>query len=238
MIGCWLVLPASRSLAAILVLLYQFGVFPLSPATVLAENATGPHLLKAIPLTQLRSIFPSDVHLLIEPNAIEAFLVDLDRIPPDWATVYGQGHNEPGYDERLFNLNRERDALRDGNAALTRRVAFVWTGELSRFDPEAQAYRVAIGPEFNSTNWGLVRFKPEEFPSDLRVRPDKTLADRISRSLSKDEKVQVFVVMAGKLTSAESIIYDFSHDEEGVGLVMPVVRVEQVEVLVRDPPTS
>lgn len=233
MIERWLVSLASRSLAAILLLLYQFGV---SPATVQAEVEPGPRSLRTIPLTQLRSIFPSDVHLLIERDAIEAFLVDLDRIPPDWATVYGQGHNDPGHDERLFNLNRERDAFREGNPALTRRVAFVWTGELSRFDHETQAYRVAIGPEFNSTNWGLVRFKPQEFPSDLRVRPDKTLADRIRRSLSSDEKVQVFVVMAGKLIPAESIIYDFSHDEEGVGLIMPVVRIEQVEVLVRDQP--
>ena len=238
MIERWLVSPASRSLAAILLLLCLFGVFPWLPATLQAEDATGPRALRTTPLTELRSIFPSDVHILIERNAIEAFLVDLDRIPPDWTTVYGQGHNEPGFDERLFKLNRERDALRDGNPALTRRVAFVWTGELSRFDSDAQAYTVAIGPEFNSTSWGLVRFKPEEFPSDLRVRPDKNLADRISRSLSKGGKVQVFVVMAGKLIPAESIIYDFSHDEEGVGLVMPVVRIEQVEVLVRDPPAS
>jgi hypothetical protein len=238
MIGRWLVPPVGRWLSAILVLLCQFGVFLLLPTTVQAEKAIGPHSLRTIPLTQLRSIFPSDVHILIEPNAIEAFLVDLDRIPPDWATVYGQGHNEPGYDERLFILNRERDALRDGNPTLTKRVAFVWMGELSRFDPDAQAYGVAIGPEFTSTSWGLVRFKPEEFPSDLLVKPDKTLADQIGRSRSKDEKVHVVVVMAGRLIPVESIIYDFSHEEEGVGLIMPVVRVEQVEVLVRDPPGS
>ena len=238
MIGRWLVPPAGRSLAAILVLLCQFGGVALFPVTVQAERATGPHSLRTIPLTQLSSIFPSDVHLLLEPNAIEAFLVDLDRIPPDWATVYGQGHNEPGYDERLFSLNRERDALRDGNPALTKRVAFAWMGELSHFDPDAQAYGVAIGPKFTSTDWGLVRFKPEEFPSDLRVKPEKPLADQISRILPTGGKVQVFVVMAGKLIPAESIIYDLSHDEEGVGLIMPVVRVEQVEVLVRDPSGS
>jgi hypothetical protein len=236
MIGRWFVPLASRSLATILVLLYQFGVFPLLPVTVQAEDASGVRSLRTIPLTQLHSIFPADVQILIERKAIDAFLIELDRVPPDWATVYGQGHNDPGHDERLFNLNRERDALRDGNPALTRRVAFVWTGELSRFDLETQAYRVAIGPDFNATSWGLVRFKPEEFPGDLRVRPDKTLADRIKRSLSRQEKVQVFVVMAGKLIPTESIIYDFSHDEEGAGLIMPVVRVEQVEVLVKDQP--
>lgn len=236
MIGRWFVLLASRSLTIIFVLLCQCGVFSLLPVTVQAEDTAGVRSLRAIRLTQLQSIFPSDVQILIERKAIEAFLIELDRTPPDWATVYGQGHNDPDYDERLFNLNRERDALREGNLALERRVAFVWTGELSRFDLETQAYRVAIGPDFNATSWGLVRFKPEEFPGDLRVRPDKALADRIKGSLSKHEKVQVFVVMAGKPIPTESIIYDFSHDEEGAGLIMPVVRVEQVEVLVNDQP--
>jgi hypothetical protein len=37
--------------------------------------------------------------------------------------------------------------------------------------------------------------------------------------------------MAGVLIPFESIIYDFSHEEEGVGVIMPVVSVEQVEVL-------
>ena len=94
---------------------------------------------------------------------------------------------------------------------------------------------MAVGPEFNSTRWGIVRFKPEEFPNNLRVRPDKKLAGWISRSLAKREKAHVLVVMAGVLIPSESIIYDFSHEEEGVGLIMPVVRVEQVEVLFREP---
>lgn len=206
----------------------------MSPLDSRSDDTTAPHLLRTIPLTQIGSILPHDTQLLIERNAIEAFLVELDQKPPDWAIVYGRGHNDPGHDERVFNLNRERDALRDGNPAIKRRVAFVWTGELSRFDPKAQAYTVAIGPEFNPTSWGLVRFKPEEFPGDLRVRPDNTLTDRISRSLYRGEKVHVFVVMVGKLIPDESIIYDFSHDEEGVGLIMPVVRIEQVEVLLRE----
>jgi hypothetical protein len=172
---------------------------------------------------------------LFEQSAIEAFLTTLEGAPPDWATVYGYGHHDPGHDERLFNLNRQRDAAREGNPVLNRRVAFVWPGELSQFDPETKSYAVAVGPEFNSTRWGLVRFKPEEVPSNLRVRPDKKSAARISRSLAKRKKVHVSVVMAGVLIPSESIIYDFSHEEEGVGLIMPVVRVEQVEVLFRKP---
>jgi hypothetical protein len=159
----------------------------------------------------------------------------MEGTPPDWTTVYGHGHQDPEHDERLFNLNRERDAAREGNPTLTWRLAFVWTGEVSHFDADTRSYSVAVGPELTPTSWGLVRFKPEEFPSNLRVRPDKHLAAWIDRSLRRHESVQVFIVMAGTLIPTESIIYDFSHDAEGVGLIMPVVKVEQVEVVLVKP---
>ena len=41
--------------------------------------------------------------------------------------------------------------------------------------------------------------------------------------------MEIDVVMTGQLVPEESIVYDFSHDEEGLGLIMPVVRVEHVE---------
>ncbi|UVT19935.1 MAG: hypothetical protein H8K03_19475 [Nitrospira sp.] len=232
--NCLLALLLSRLLAPLLSLLCLSDLI-LAPAGVRSEDAAGLHPLKMIPLAQLDSLLPSGTHLLIERSAIEAFLTALEGAPPDWAAVYGSGHHDPGHDDRLFNLNRERDAAREGNPALNRHVAFVWTGELSQFDPETKGYSVAVGPEFNATGWGMVRFKPEELPSNLRVRPDNTLADLIRRRLAGHEKVEVIVVMAGALSPSESIIYDFSHDEEGVGLIMPVVRVEQVEVVFRKP---
>ncbi|MCS6303258.1 MAG: hypothetical protein H8K07_06290 [Nitrospira sp.] len=206
------------------------------PTTIQADDRIGPRPLRTILPAKLASILPSGTHILIERTTIEAFLTTLEGAPPDWAIVYGYGHHDPRHDERLFNLNRERDAAREGSPVLNWRVAFVWPGELSQFDPETKSYAVAVGPELNSTGWGLVRFKPEEFPSNLRVRPDKKFAARISRSLAKREKVHVLVVMAGVLIPSESIIYDFSHEEEGVGLIMPVVRIEQVEVILRGSP--
>lgn len=215
-------------------LLCLSGLIILSTA-IQAEDGVGFRPLRTISPAKVASLLPPDTHVLFDRSSIEAFLVELEGAPPDWATVYGDGHHDPGHDERLFNLNRERDAAREGNPVLNRRVAFVWPGELSHFDPETKSYAVAVGPEFNSTGWGMVRFKPEEFPNNLRVRPNQKLADRISRSLAKGDKALVSVVMAGVLIPTESIIYDFSHEEEGVGLVMPVVRVEQVEVLFRGP---
>jgi len=37
--------------------------------------------------------------------------------------------------------------------------------------------------------------------------------------------------MVGRLVPEESLVYDFSHDEEGVGIIMPVVRIERIEYL-------
>ena len=225
-------LVVSRPFTRLLVCLLLSGLL-LVPSPIRSEDTTGLRPLRTIALTKVESLLPEGTHVLIERSTIEAFLVALEGAPPDWATVYGHGHHDSGHDERLFNLNRERDAARAGNPALNWHVAFVWPGELSQFDPETKSYAVAVGPEFNSTQWGMVRFKPEEFPGNLRVRPDKKLAGLISRSLARREKTEVLVVMAGVLIPSESVIYDFSHEEEGVGLIMPVVRVEQVEVVLK-----
>lgn len=207
----------------------------LSSVSARSADDQEPRPLLDISLFQLDQFLPNDTQLLVDRGAMESFLTALDGTPPDWATVYGHGHHDPGHDERLFNLNRERDAAREGNPTLTRRVAFVWTGEVSSFDPETQSYSVAVGPELTHTSWGIVRFKPEEIPGNLRVRPGKHLADLIERRLRRHEAVQVSLVMVGTLIPSESIIYDFSHEGEGVGLIMPVVRVEQVEFLLMRP---
>lgn len=38
--------------------------------------------------------------------------------------------------------------------------------------------------------------------------------------------------MTGRLIPEEPIVYDFSHDEEGRGLIMPVVRIERIDFLI------
>ncbi len=210
----------------------------LSSATARSEDDPGPRPLRTISLLELDQLLPSGTHLLVHRGAIESFLAALEGTPPDWATVYGRGHHDPDHDERLFNLNRGRDAAREENQTLTWRIAFMWTGEVSHFDSETRSYAIAVGPEFTPTSWGVVRFKPEKVPSNLRVRPDKYLADWIDRSLLRHKSVQVSLVMVGTLIPTESVIYDFSHEEEGLGLIMPVVRVEQVEIILVQPPAS
>ena len=37
--------------------------------------------------------------------------------------------------------------------------------------------------------------------------------------------------MTGRLIPDEPVVYDFSHDQEGLGLIMPVVKVERLDYL-------
>jgi hypothetical protein len=196
-----------------------------------AEDAIGTRPLLTIARKDLHRILPPDCHILIGSHSIEQFLEALDGTPPDWGLVYGHGHRDSALDERLFTLNRERDAKRTVKKALQWTVVFLWSAELSRYDPTTGGFGLAIGPIFTPTRWGVVRFKPEEVPSNLSVIPDPSTRDALRRQLAASRKIDVEIAMVGRLIPEESLVYDFSHDEEGVGLIMPVVRIERVEYL-------
>lgn len=198
-----------------------------------SENPGGPGPLQLLSLDEVSTILPSTIQLMIHPSAVEQLLVELDGQPPDWATVYGHGHHDPGHDDRLFALNRERDGKREGRPALSRHLAFSWTGELSQYDPQIGGFPVALGPRFLKTSWGMVRFKPEEAPGNLSVTTDVVHREQFQHQLEQGQSVEIDVVMTGKLIPEESIVYDFSHDEEGLGLVMPFVRVERVDFVMK-----
>ena len=196
-----------------------------------AEDALGTKPLLTVAPKNLRTILPPGCHILIDPHSIEQFLDALDGTPPDWGLVYGHGHHDPGHDERLFMLNRERDAKRAGRKALQWTVAFLWSAELSRYNPTTGGFSLAIGPIFTPTKWGVVRFKPEEVPSNLVVIPEPSTRDVLRRQLDAGRKIDIEIAMVGRLIPDESLVYDFSHDEEGLGIIMPVVRIERVEYL-------
>jgi hypothetical protein len=196
-----------------------------------AEDGLGVRPLQKIAPKDLHKILPADSHHLIDPRSIEEFLDALDSNPPDWGLVYGHGHHNPERDERLFSLNRERDAKRTGNPVLTQLISFVWLGELSRYDAEAGGYRVALGPKFTPTRWGVVRFKYEYFEGDLVAKASTPLRDEIERRFARGEPVDIIVLMTGRLIPEESLLYDFSHDQEGLGVIMPVVKLERLDYL-------
>lgn len=196
-----------------------------------AEDAIGARPLLTIAHKDLHTILPPDCHILIDPHSIEQFLDALDGNPPDWGLVYGHGHHDPGHDERLFTLNRERDAKRAGNPALTQLITFVWFGELSRYDADAGGFRVALGPKLTPTRWGVVRFKYENLPGDLLAKASATMRSELEQRLAQGESSYMTVAMTGRLIPDESIVYDFSHDQEGLGVIMSVVKVERLDYL-------
>ena len=194
-----------------------------------SEDALGARPLLTVASKDLQTILPSDSRILIDSRALEEFLDALDNTPPDWNLVYGHGHDDPAHDERLFALNRERDAKRAGNSALTERITFVWLGELSRYDAEAGGFRVVLGPKFTPTRWGVVRFKYEDLPGNLVAKVSSTLQGMLEQRLARSESIDITVAMTGRLIPDESVIYDFSHDQAGVGVIMPVVKVERLD---------
>lgn len=196
-----------------------------------SDDVLGARPLHAIKPNGIQSVIPPDTRLLNDSHTIEQFLDEVDGSPPDWATVYGHGHHDPGHDDRLFNLNRERDTQREGKCALRQRVTFVWSGELSRYDTKAGGFHVSLGPRFIATRWGVVRFKYEELPSNLVAIPRGSLRKTLRRKLEKKQKIEIDVAITGRLIPTESLVYDFSHDQEGLGLIMPVVKVEHVDYL-------
>lgn len=196
----------------------------VGPTAAQAESELGVRPLHREFSAALASL-PPQTQLLLKSESIERFLTALDGHPPDWPTVYGQGHHDPGHDERLFALNRERDAGRVGKDALHWMIAFVWLGELSRFDQEAGGFHVALGPKFTRTGWGDVRFKHEDLPATLIALAGGETTDLRIRQ-QQGERIEIEVLMAGRLIEEESLVYDFSHEAEGQGLIMPVVRIE------------
>jgi hypothetical protein len=185
-------------------------------------------------LEEALALLPEGTHRLLDRAEIEAYLSALEETPPDWTLLYGRGHQDPGHDERVFALNRERDEKRSAKDALAWRLAFVWEGELSTFDAEEQGFRVALGPKLIKTGWGFVRFKYEELPGSL-VATAGTETDRLKERIRQGGPVEVDVLLAGRLIADESVIYGFSHDEEGEGLIMPVVRIESVDYALKRP---
>lgn len=199
----------------------------VNPSFVLSQDVNGVRPLLTPGRGGLESILPKDTHVLSDPASIEGFMRALEGSPPDWSAL--QGPHGIGDDERLFALNRERDRLRVGRAALRQRVTFIWFGEFTAYDPRTGGFSVAIGPKMVPTRWGIVRFKPEGLPSEMVVVPEPSRRDALRAELARGDRIEVDVAMTGRLIHDESIIYGFAHDEPGHGMIMPVVRIERID---------
>ena len=193
------------------------------------EDIPASQLMLVAKTQDIQQLLPQGTRLLHDPVAIEKFFEALDGAPPDWAKL--QSRHGDRHDERLFALNRERDLSRAGRPALSQRITFLWEGVLSRYMPDQAGFLVAIGPETIRTRWGQVRFKPESLPSELLAVPPPDLKEFLRARVARGESVKVLVAMTGGLVQNEALIYDFAHEDPGQGMIMPTVRVEQIDYL-------
>jgi len=175
-------------------------------------------------------LLPKGAHLLHDPVAIEKFFEALDGAPPNWAELHGSHGGR--HEERLFALNRERDLSRAGRPALSQRITFIWEGVLSGYVPDQAGFLVAIGPETIATRWGQVRFKPESLPTELLAVPPPDLKESLRAKVVRGDNVKVLVAMTGRLVPNEALIYDFAHEDPSQGMIMPMVRIEQIDYLI------
>ena len=205
-----------------LLLAFPFGVF--------GDDTRASRLLVLTKMRDIQSLLPKDTLVLHDSVAIEKFLQALDGTPPSWAKLHGKDGDR--HDERLFALNRERDRLRAGRPALSQRITFIWEGVLSDYVSDKAGFGVAIGPEVIVTRWGQVRFKPESLPAELVAVPLLDLKESLHARVGRGETVKVLVAMTGRLVQNEALIYDFAHEDPDQGMVMPMVRVEQIDYLI------
>ena len=201
-----------------------------------------PSLLYAEPpsgIQPLQSIHNHDAHSLIQDHSIrplltaqeqEAFLMELEKQPPAW----DQLHDPPGEEHgaRLFDLNRQRDDLREGNPLLNQRIAFVWSGIAHEFHDAHQGVKVVMGPNPTQTTWGIVRFKPTGLPNEMVAVPPPSLLQALQIQIGEGQAIEIGILFTGTLIPWESIIYGFSHDGLEQGMVMPVVQIEKVDYFI------
>lgn len=222
-------------------LLYSLALFNLWIGLQFPDQVSGqPPMAKGIqPLIQLESqslhqLIPKNIRPLLLPKEQEQFLQELEGQPPDWHTLQSLDHTEQS--ERLFQLNRARDETRlIHKDILQQPIAFLWSGLLRRYMPEYQGFLVALGPELTSTSWGIVRFKPMGLPDYLVAIPSLESAKQIQSQQQKGEQIAIGVLFFGTLVADESLIYSFSHDQKGDGMILPVVQIEDVRYFITRP---
>ena len=71
----------------------------------------------------------------------------------------------------------------------------------------------------------------EDLHGDLVAKASGTLRKELEQRFTRGESVDITVAMTGRLIPDESVVYDFSHDQEGLGVIMPVVKVERLDYL-------
>jgi hypothetical protein len=163
---------------------------------------------------------------LNQPKITEQFLVQLEGHPPDWTYLFGKNVDER-YD-RLFDESEKRAAQRVGNLNLEQPIAFLWDGFLTNFREDKAGFGVSIGPRQIHTSWGIIRFKLANEPFEMTAIPSPEIIDEILKKRARQEEVEILILYQGKLIPEESLMYDFSTEIEGEGMILPIVELTHV----------
>lgn len=225
-------------------LLYILLLFTMWAGLQFPDRVSGqPPMARGIqPLIQLEDqalsqLIPRNIRPLLLPKEQEEFLQELEGHPPDWPALQSLDHTEQS--ERLFQLNRGRDETRLIHKNIIQQpIAFLWSGFLRTYMPEYQGFSVALGPEFTSTSWGIVRFKPMGLPDYLVAVPSLESVENFRIRQQNGEQIAIGVLFFGTLVADESLIYSFSHDQKGDGMILPVVQIEDVRYFLNPPNLS
>ena len=214
---------------------FFFLIIPLTAAVLShAQSSSSPPsgIAKLFDLSRnpIHGQLSSNTRALLTSTEQESFLRELEGLAPNWSLLHDQPGEENG--ERLFGFNRARDDAREGHTLLRQRIAFLWAGILRKYVPEYQGFTVAMGPESTPTHWGMVRFKPMGLPDEMIAVPSPTLRISLQKQLDQGEQIEIKILFIGKLTQAESVMYAFSHDHSGQGMIMPVVQTEGVRYFI------
>lgn len=203
----------------------------LLPVVAHAETASGIQPLHQLHESQMYSLIQNDsIRPLVTADEQIMFLKELERSPPNW----DQLHDPPGEEHgaRLFDLNRNRDELREEHPLLKQQIAFIWSGILREYHEEHKGFKVVIGPKPTQTSWGIVRFKPTRLPNEMVAIPSEKAFRSLKNTIDKKRGVEIGVLFVGTLIPWESIIYGFSHDGLEQGMIMPVVQIDSVQYIV------
>ena len=220
----------------------MFGLLLILPVAILNQMAFGVNAAMAeeigiqplvdFPEQSLYALLSASIRPLFSAGELESFLKELEGVPPDWHNL--RDLDQAKQSERLFQLNRKRDEARLVHKNILQRpIAFVWSGILRQYFPEYQGFLVALGPELTSTSWGIVRFKPVEFPDYLVATSSPKAAEELLAQQQYGEPIEILVLFIGTLVADESLIYAFSHDGTEEGMILPVVRIQNIRYLLK-----
>ena len=211
---------------AILFILMCFGLIPV------AYGQDAPEGIRSLTVLDkpISTVIPSGVIFLDESSVTEQFLRKLEGHPPDWAYLYGKNVDERY--ERLFDESEKRNTLRTDNPNLTQPIAFLWDGFLTRVRDDNPGFGVSIGPRYIQTSWGIVRFKLANEPREMTAMPTPKVFDVLKQRRSQKEEVPIMILYRGTLAHAASLMYDFSTQKEGEGMILPIVELTQVDYFI------